>query len=70
MTSLEEIGQPSDCSLTHTLLAYWRKLLTEFSEVRLLGILGSSPFGDSRKFMSGAFRSVGQDGALQRQRVS
>jgi hypothetical protein len=27
MTSLGEIAQPSDCSLTHTLLAYWRKLL-------------------------------------------
>ena len=27
MTSLGEIARPSDCSLTHTLLAYWRKLL-------------------------------------------
>jgi hypothetical protein len=39
MTSLGEIAQPSDCSLTHTLLAYWRKLLvprsTEFSEVHM-----------------------------------
>jgi hypothetical protein len=26
MTSLGTIAQPSYCSLTHTLLAYWRKL--------------------------------------------
>ena len=29
MTSLGEIAQPSECSLTHTLLAYWRKLLMQ-----------------------------------------
>jgi hypothetical protein len=27
MTPLGEIKQLSDCSLTHTLLTYWRKLL-------------------------------------------
>jgi hypothetical protein len=27
MTTLEEIAQASECSLTRTLLAYWRKLI-------------------------------------------
>jgi hypothetical protein len=27
MTTLRGIAQPSDCLLTHMLLAYWRKLL-------------------------------------------
>jgi hypothetical protein len=27
MTTLRRIAQPSDCFLTHMLLAYWRKLL-------------------------------------------
>jgi hypothetical protein len=27
MTTLRGIAQPSDCFLTHMLLAYWRKLL-------------------------------------------
>jgi type IV secretory pathway VirB6-like protein len=30
MTTLRGIAQPSDCFLTHMLLAYWRKLLVAF----------------------------------------
>jgi hypothetical protein len=29
MTTLRGIAQPSDCLLTHILLAYWRKLLAQ-----------------------------------------
>src|SRR5215212_283790 len=39
MTSLGEIAQPSDSFLTHTLPAYWRKLLGETHD-RLLCCVG------------------------------
>jgi hypothetical protein len=34
--------------------------VTEFSEVRLLGILRTSPLGNSRKFISGILHSPGR----------
>jgi len=36
MTTLRGIAQPSDCPLTRTLLAYWRKLLDELNRERSL----------------------------------
>ena len=32
MTTLRGIAQPSDCLLTHMLLAYWRKLLADLAD--------------------------------------
>src|SRR5215207_208377 len=39
MTTLRGVAQPSDCLLTHMLLAYWRDLL--FTRVRRRDVLGS-----------------------------
>jgi hypothetical protein len=48
MTTLRGIAQPSDCLLIHMLLAYWRKLLKEFSEIRQEFIANSSPIVSMR----------------------